>query len=217
MLRRSPRAIGLWVGAAALACTTGAVVAGDLTALHRRAHSLGPEEGVVVARVALPLGATVTPADVRVRRVHRSQLPPGVLHSVAAAAGRVVQVPVVRDGFVHAAHLAPRSRRGLAGALPEGTRLVEVPLEAGLRPDVGSAVDVYTTDAADPLGTGRSAGAATLAVAGAIVVATDPESVTLLVDDDDVASLAAAVARGTPFLALVPPEDARVPGAVTPR
>src|SRR5262249_54040061 len=34
MLKRSPRALGLWVGATALAVATGAIVAGDLATLH---------------------------------------------------------------------------------------------------------------------------------------------------------------------------------------
>jgi len=43
MLKRSPRALGLWAGALALAVATGAIVAGDLATLHRRAHQFGSE------------------------------------------------------------------------------------------------------------------------------------------------------------------------------
>lgn len=220
MLRRSPRTLGLWAGAVALALVTGALVAGDLATLHRRAGSLGPEEPVVVARTALPLGATVTAADVTTRRVHASQAPRGVLHTVDDAVGRVVQVPVVRDGYVHATHLAPLARDGLSGALPEGTRAVEVAVEGGLRPDPGSAVDVYASFATgvDALGTGRTIGdGAVLATTGAIAIRTSAETVTLLVDEDGAAALADASAHGTLFLALVPPEDARLPGGVTRR
>ncbi len=220
MLRRSPRALGLWAGAAALALATGSMVAGDLAALHRRAGALGREEPVVVARTALPLGTTVTPADLATRRVHASQLPAGVVHTVDRAAGRVVQVPVVRGGYLHEAHLAPRSRTGLAGALPEGTRAVEVAVAGGLRPDPGTAVDVYASFAsgADALGTGRTIGdGAVLAAAGVVVIRTGAESVTLLVEEADAGALADAAARGTLFLAVVPPEDARVPGGLTRR
>lgn len=220
MLRRSPRTLGLWAGAAALALVTGALIAGDLATLHRRAASLGPEEPVVVARTALPLGTTVTAADVTTRRVHASQAPRGVLHDADDAVGHVVQVPVVQDGFVHASHLAPLTRDGLAGALPEGTRAVEVAIEGGLRPDPGSAVDVYASFAGgvDALGTGRTIGdGAVLAATGAIVIRTSAETVTLLVDEDGAAALADASARGTLFLALVPPEDARLPGGLTRR
>ena len=220
MLRRSPRALGLWAGAVALAVVTGAVVAGDLAALHRRAGTLGPEESVVVARGALPLGTTITPADVTSRRVHASQLPAGVLHDVDDAVGRIVAVPVVADAFVHGANLAPRGRTGLDGALPEGTRAVRITVEHGLHPNAGSAVDVYVSYASgtDTLGTGRTTGAsATLVAAGAVVLDTSTDGVTLLVDADRAAALADASARGTLFLALVPPEDAVVPLGFTPR
>lgn len=220
MLRRSPRALGLWAGAAALAVVTTSVVAGDLAALHRRAGTFGPEQSVVVAREALPLGTTITPADVTTRRVHASQQPPGVLHDVGAAIGRVVRVPLVRDGFVHRDHLAPHGRDGLAGVLPEGTRAVRVQVEHGLRPRAGSAVDVYVSYASgsDVLGTGRTVGdGATVAAAGAVVLDADADGVTLLVEEEQAAALADASARGTLFLALVPPEDARVPTGLTPR
>ncbi|MBM3659683.1 MAG: Flp pilus assembly protein CpaB [Actinobacteria bacterium] len=223
MLRRSPRTLGLWAGAIALALVTGSLVAGDLATLRRRAGSLGPEEPVVVARTWLPLGATITPGDVTTRRVHASQAPRGALHDVADALGRVVQVPVVRDGYVHAAHLAPTTRDGLAGALPAGTRAVEITVGGGLRPEPGSAVDVYASSASfasgvDALGTGRTVGdGAILAAAGAVVIRSLPESVTLLVAEADAGALADASARGTLFLALVPPEDARLPGAFTRR
>lgn len=220
MLRRSPRALGLWIGAITLAIVTGAMVAGDLAALHRRARNLGPQRRVVVARAALPLGATVTPADVGTRRVHASQLPAGVFTGIDHVVGRVVRVPVVRNGFVHRAHLAPRTRRGLAGALPEGTRAARVEIEHGLRPPAGSAVDVFVSYASgsDAFGTGRSSGSgATLVVGGAVVLDTTTDGVTLMVDADRAAALADASARGTLFLALVPPEDAAIPSGPTSR
>jgi Flp pilus assembly protein CpaB len=247
MLRRSPRAFGLWAGAAVLALVTGAVVARDLATLHRRARTFGPVRPVVVARNDLPMGATVTPADVTTRGVHASQHPRGVLHDREAAIGRVVQVPVVRDAFVSERNLAPRARDGLAGALPEGTRAVRIVVDDGLRPPPGSAVDVYAVFASgdDVLGSGRSAsGPARLVAAGVMVLATDggPSTtfgagrvgtgsavagsslpaggrvgVTLLVDAEQAADLAAAAARGSLYLALVPPEDARPVGPVTRR
>jgi Flp pilus assembly protein CpaB len=231
MLRRSPRALGLWVGTAALALVTGSIVAGDLTTLHRRAHTLGAAQPVVVARRALPLGTTITPADVTTRPIHSSQQPRAVLHDRDAAVGRVVRVPLVRDAFVSARNLAPRARTGLAGALPEGTRAVRIVVEDGMRPPAGSAVDVYVSFASgsDTLGTGRTVTAPALLVAeGVAVLATDAGEttggspggtrwVTLLVDPDQAADLAGASARGTLFLALVPPEDARVPAGLTRR
>jgi Flp pilus assembly protein CpaB len=153
MLRRSPRAVGLWIAAAALAITTGALVAGDLATLHRRARGLGPEQRAVVARHNLTLGRTITSSDITTRRVYASQLPKGVVTDSSLALGRVVRVPVVRDAFVAARNLAPRERTGLEGVLPVGTRAMRVLVEDGLRPPLGGAVDVYATFGSDAFGT----------------------------------------------------------------
>jgi Flp pilus assembly protein CpaB len=222
MLKRSPRALGLWLGATTLAVATGAIVAGDLSTLHRRAQELGPERRVVVARRDLVLGAIVTPGDVTTRRVHSSQVPRDVLDDPGLALGRTVRVPVVRDAYVAAANLASKRRSGLDGVLPEGTRAMRVVVEDGLRPPSGSSVDVYATFANDQLGTGAtSREPATLLAAGVPVLATDgggaaagtrTMGVTLLVDEADAAPIAYAVTHGRVVLALVPPEDARAPG-----
>ena len=223
MLKRSPRVLGLWVGAIALAVATGAIVAGDLATLHRRAQQFGPERRVVVARRNLTLGATVTPGDVTNRRRYSSQVPDDVLDDAALALGRTVRVPVVRDGYVAEANLAPAQRTGLDGVLPEGTRAMRVTVENGLRPPPGSAVDVYASFASDELGTGStSRDPASLVASGVPVLGTDGGGsaagatrtigVTLLVDEDDAAAIAFAVTHGRIVLALVPPEDARVPG-----
>ena len=227
MLHRSPRALLLWIAAAAVALGTGAVVAGDLAALHRRAGDLGPELGAVVARHDLVIGATVTGDDLRVRRVHRSQLPDGVLTSTDAALGRVVSTPVLRGGFVADRNLAPRRRTGTDGALPAGTRAFPlVGTDAG-RPRAGAAVDVLATaggrgtPADVPLDGSAPDTTARVVAPGVLVLATADEGrgadggtalgVTLLVTPRQARDLAAASATGTVTLALVPPEDARVP------
>ena len=219
MLRRSPRVLGLWAAAAALAVTSAAVVAGDLATLRRRAGDLGPVVAVAVARTDLPLGATVTAADLTTRRVHASQAPPGALRGTTAALGRVVRVPVVAGADVHGRHLAARGRRGLAAALPAGTRAVRIEVAGGLRPAAGTPVDVYVAperiDRID--GSDGGAGRAQVATTGAVVLARDADSVTLLVDETGAAALATAAARGRLFLAVVPPEEAVVPGALTRR
>jgi len=223
MLKRSPRALGLWAGAIALAVATGAVIAGDLATLHRRAHEFGAERRVVVARHDLALGTTLTPGDVTTRRVYSSQVPPDVLDDPAHALGRTVRVPVLRNAYVANANLAPTRRAGLDGVLPEGTRAMRVVVEDGLRPPPGSAVDVYASFAGDEFGTGAAArDPATVVASGVPVLATDGGGtaagatrtigVTLLVDEDDAAAIAFAVTHGRIVLALVPPEDARVPG-----
>jgi Flp pilus assembly protein CpaB len=224
MLRRSPRALLLWTGAIAVAVVTAVVVGTDLAALRRRAHDLGPEVAAAVATRDLPTGATVQGDDVGVRRVHRSQLPPGVL-SAGAARGRVVTVPVLRDAFVADRNLAPRRRRGLDGVVPPGMRIVRIVVEDVGQLRAGAAVDVLATfdatGAVDP--DGAAYADPTVVVArGALVVATDlatrkdatdaiGSGVALLVTENEALAVAYASAAGVISVALVPPEDARVP------
>ena len=226
MSRRSPRAVVLWVGAIAVAIATAALVASDLAALHRHAHSLGALRPVAVATHDLPLGRTIRHGDITTRSVHRSQLPARAL-SPHAAEQRVVAVPVVRGAFVVDRNLAPRGRTGLDGAIPPGRRALRIVARDALRPPVGSAVDVLVTfESSDGVAPG---GAPTVVAArGVLVLGTDDEpaaveegaggrntgggssgmGVTLLVAEDDAPRLAFAAAAGVITLALVPPEDA---------
>jgi Flp pilus assembly protein CpaB len=218
MLRRSPRALALWAAAAVVALVTAAVVAGDLAALHRRATGLGPERGALVARHDLVLGSTVRADDVAVRRIHQSQLPPGVVDAASAAVGRVVAAPLLRGQFVTRRNLASSGRTGLDGVVPPGMRAIRVVTTDSLRPRTGARVDVlatYEPDASD------ARDDTTLVIAaGVLVLATDARAgsgngragalgVTLLVDEDQARDLADAQANGVLTLALVPPEDAR--------
>lgn len=221
LLGRSPRAIALWGGALAVAAGTATLIGSDLATLHRRAQSLGDERGAVVATRPLPVGHVVDRADLRERRVHSSQLPGGVLRGPAEAVGRVVRVPVVRGGFVAAPNLAPRSRDGLDGVLPTGTRAMRVVVRDTFYPRAGVAVDVLASfDASigsDGLPT-ESAGTATaVAIAeGATVLRVsaihtaegDALGVTLLVSPRQARALAFASTHGRLALALVPPEEA---------
>jgi Flp pilus assembly protein CpaB len=222
MSHRSPRALLLWAVAAVVALATAVLVAGDLASLHRHATALGPERDVVVATRRLPVGRRVGPTDLAVRRIHRSQVPAGILATTASAVGRVVVVPVLRGGFVAAANLTARDRSGLDGVVPAGMRALRVVVTDSLRPDRGAVVDVLATD--DPTAGGDGVGAR-VAAAGVQVLGSDTRDttgggragafgVTLLVDPDQAADLAAAQATGVLTLALVPPEAA---GAATRR
>jgi Flp pilus assembly protein CpaB len=211
----------LWLGAILVAVVTAVLVATDLAALHRRAHSLGAPRSVAVAARDLPLGARIGRGDLRSRTVHRSQLPSGAV-SPHAAERRVVAVPVVRGAFVLDGNLAPRRRTGLDGAIPPGMRALRIVARDALRPPVGSSVDVLVTFESND----ATAGSAPTVVAarGVLVLGTDDApaavetragagsaaglGVTLLVADDDAPRLAFATASGVVTLALVPPEDA---------
>ena len=120
MVRRSPRALALWGGAAAVALVTAVVVASDLATIHRRAADLGPVVHAVVTTRDVALGTELRASDLAERPVHRSELPGGALEGARSAVGRVITVPVVRGSFVTAANLAPRRRTGLDGAVPPG-------------------------------------------------------------------------------------------------
>ena len=225
MSRRSPRAVLLWLGAVLVAVVTAALVATDLAALHRRAHSLGSPRPVAVATRDLPLGSTIDRGDVRTRSVHGSQLPSGAL-GPAAVDGRVVAVPVVRGAFMVKGNVAPRGRTGLDGAIPSGMRALRIVPRDALRPPVGSSVDVLVTFESSDAAAG---GAPTVVAArGVLVLGTDETpaavetragdggpggqggalGVTLLVTEEDAPRLAFAAAAGVVTLALAPPEDA---------
>src|SRR5688500_2740742 len=232
MLGRSPRAFVLRLGAGIVAVVTAALVASDLATLHRRANDFGAPRAAVVATRDLTVGATVRRDDLRIRQVHSSQLPPGVLSNATAALGRVVTVAVLRGDFVSGRHLAPRRRTGLDGAIPDGMRAVRVLVTDAIRPRTGAAVDVLATfeagsaftasgevDLSDPEALDAASGTTAVVVAdGVLVIGTDDAptaeggiaiGVTLLVTPREARDLAFAATHGVITIALVPPEDAR--------
>lgn len=221
MLHRSPRGVLLWAAAALVALATALVVASDLAALHRHAHELGPERAAIVARHDLPVGSTVRGDDVRERRVHASQLPPGAIDSRDGATGRVVRVAVLRGGFVGDRNLASRRRTGLDGSLPRGMRAIRVVVTDALRPRRGAAIDLIAsyqdTGGAD---TGAADATATVVADGVLVLETDGTrtaegaaalGVTVLVTARQANDLAYATTHGVLTLALVPPEESHGP------
>jgi Flp pilus assembly protein CpaB len=151
--------------------------------------------------------------------VYRSELPDGVIEGAGSITGRVITVPVVRGSFVTAAHLAPRRRTGLDGAVPRGMRAMRVIVTNAVRLRPGAAVDVLATfDVGTGAGTGTESSTVVVA-AGVVVVGVDDEvaragahgdtlGVTLLVEASDAERLAFAEANGVVTIALVPPEDA---------
>ena len=222
MRRRSPRAVLLWAAAVLVAVVTAVVVATDLAALHKRAQGLGPPRPIAAAVRDLAVGTTIRDDDVRVRSVHRSQLPSGAM-SPTEARGRVVAVPVVQGAFVVDGNVAPRRRTGLNGAIPTGMRALRIVVRDALRPPVGSSVDVLATFESANRDAGGTA-PTVVAARGVLVLGTDdaPASVetatnsrggtglgvTLLVTEDDAPRLAFAAATGVVTIALVPPEEA---------
>jgi Flp pilus assembly protein CpaB len=219
------------VGAVVVVLVTAGIVASDLAALHRRTRDFGPERTALVARRDLQIGTTIDAADLRPRSVHTSQLPPGVLDDARHAVGRVVRVPVLRDGFVAARNLAPRRRSGLDGAIPAGMRALRIVVSDAVRPRVGAAVDVLasaesdafvsTLDTSLDTSSDVPANAAAVVAHGVLVLGVGAarsadgapaRGVTLLVTPRQARELVFATTHEVVTLSLVPPEDARTEG-----
>jgi Flp pilus assembly protein CpaB len=219
-VRRSPRALVAWAAAGLVMLVTARIVATDLATLHRRAADLGPQRAVLVAHDDLPLGATVTRADVDVVRLYASLVPRGALHDVDDALGRVVAVPVLRGATILARHVAPAHRHGVDALVPDGRRAIRVVTDDGLRPERGDVVDVLVSlDPSLVVQAGGGDGAITVAKAARVLAvdgASDREAmpsgrgpgVTLLVTEQEAHAVAFATANGALMLALAPPEAA---------
>jgi len=215
-MRRSPRVLLAWAAAAIVVLVTMRVVAGDLGALHRRAHALGPDVAVVLAARDLALGATVRPDDVRVVRRPANTVAADATHDPTAVVGRIVAVALLRDDVIGARHLVSSA----SAAVPDGRRAVHVVVKDGFEPPVGAVVDVLAAyDPAVATGAGTP-GRASVVARGARVLAlgTAGESttvgggssdvtgagVTVLVTEDEARAVAYAAAIGDVMLALAP-------------
>jgi Flp pilus assembly protein CpaB len=214
-----------WVAAAIVVVVTVRVVAGDLGALHRRAHALGPDVPVVLATRDLAAGTTVGAADVRVVRRPAGTVGSDAVRDPAAAVGRIVAVALLRDDVLGVRHLVSDA----SDAVPAGRRAVHVVVKDGFQPPPGAVVDVLA--AYDPaIATGAGAtGRATVVARGARVFAlagapapdaaaatggssgsgdTTGAGVTVLVTEDEARGVAYAAAIGEVMLALAPAQTA---------
>jgi pilus assembly protein CpaB len=226
-MRRSPRVMLAWAAALVVMLVTVRVVAGDLGSLHRRAHSLGVDVPVVLAARDLPLGTTLTVADIFTVKRPASTISADALRDPAAAVGHIVAVAMLRDDVVGARHLvkgfaAGTNAPGLGAIVPLGERAVHVLVKDGFEPPVGAVVDVLATyDPSIPVAA-ASAGEATVVARGARVLALaatprDDSSasgdstgagVTLLVTEPEARAVAYAASVGVVSLALAPLQSA---------
>ena len=217
-MRRSPRFFLAWFAAVVVALTTARVAGGDLATLHRRAASLGPQVSVIVAAHDLVLGQTISASDIRREPRYRSQTPREALRRSSSAVGRVVIVPVLRDGVLFAGHVAAAARTGLDAVVPVGERAVHVTPKDGFRPVRGSVVDVLAAFDPSVVAVDGPADAAVVVASGARVLTVDdsasPETdsanagVTLLVTEAEARAIAFAAATADLTLAVTPPESA---------
>lgn len=225
MLRRSPRALLLWLAAVLVAVTTTVVVGETLSSLRRQDRELGRVHDLLVAARDLAVGTRLGPGDVRLARV-RGRLPEhGVLPHASDAVGRVVRVRLLAGALVLDRALTTRRRDGRDGIVPPGRRAMRVVVPAALHPEAGDAVDLYVTfdprnlapDAEPTLTVAR--GVEVVAVDGRADTPTDDPArrtpaggdalgITVLVTPEQALRLAYSQAVGTLALALTPPEDA---------
>lgn len=86
--------------------------------------------GVVVAKVAIPLGTKIIPEQVMVVQFPAESTPDGAFHSVDKLAGRVAVVNLAPREPITEARLAPEGTAGgLSAVIPEGYRAMTVKVD----------------------------------------------------------------------------------------
>jgi len=199
-LRRRPAL--RWALTALVALAVAAVVASVVSGADEARAAWGATRSVVVATRDLGVGHELEADDTR-----RTELPDRVLPDDAvrrSPTGRVVHSPIFEGEVLVDGRLAPPELRGVAAALPTGTRAVAIPAEAGTTPDieVGHRVDVIVALPPDDTGAGPPG---IVVAAGAPVVAVTEQAVTVAVDPDTAPRIAVALAQGAVTLAIVGP------------
>ena len=225
-------------GAALLALLTAQMFWTNLRAIERQAHSLGPEIAFAIAARDLPIGRTLTVADIRMVPRHQSQMPADTLRNPTAVVGAVVRVGMVQDAPIQTRNLVPATP-GNHSVVPVGYRALRVADNAGLVATAGSVVDIIASYAnTDSLnGTASGAGAAgstSIVIArGAIVLSSQPgtgsraaknqrddsinssgasgssdSSIIVRVKEDDVTAITFAQSFGVVSIVLAPLENA---------
>jgi pilus assembly protein CpaB len=147
MRKRRPPSPRLYLVAAGVLATTAAVLLhGYLATAGAAGPVAGPQVEVVAAAVDIPRGTALAPAHLRLERLPQAYAPPGSLHDIASAAGRVVLAALAPHEVVTETRLA-RVRAGpVASLVPRGLRAFAVPtsLPAGAVV-AGDHVDIIAT------------------------------------------------------------------------
>ncbi len=201
--RRSRRRTLRWAAATGLALLAVGMVRVRADDAARTLAGLGRTRTVVVARHDLEPGRVVGGDDTELRTLPVAAVPDAALQRPPT--GRTVTAAIVAGEVISTSRLSPDGVEGLAALVPAGRRAIAVPTpDSRLRVRIDDRVDVldpsgdrtYTVD-----GSERSDGSDVVARA-AIVIAVDDSTVTVAVDQREAASVAAALGRGTPVLAL---------------
>lgn len=196
-LRRFP--ILFWIVALALAAATASVVAGSIAAAEARARQWGARTEVPVAARDVEAGAVLTARDVVRRRLPVALLPRSGI--ATEPVGHAVVVPIVAGEVLLEAKVAPWGVRGIAAAMPPGSRALAVPRGDAAPPlHNGDHVDVLATFASSDTAAGRDP---TFPVAvNALVLDVTDNAITVAVTEHEAPRVAFALAQGTITLAL---------------
>ncbi len=189
-----------WILSVALAGGAAILVASLSARASQTLDAYGHLRPVAVARRDLEPGRRLTGGDVAWREVPRGLVPRDAVES--SPVGRTVIDPLGPGEVITTRHLAPGGLVGVAALVTSGHRAVAVPVPAhGLDLHVGDEVDVIATGAEgdDRGGDPRDD---PVVARRARVLAVDDGAVVVEVADAEVAPVAAAVAEGTPVLAL---------------
>ena len=197
-LRRRPKL--WWVIVLTVALAAGWAVAAAVSRAEAERLAWGEPVAVAVATRDLAPGDEIGAGD-----VHLVDHPPGLVPADALAevpVGQVVRAAVFDGEVLVAARLAPTGTSGLAATLPDGTRAVAIPVEAGTAPPLqpGDLVDVLVALPEEAAGGGPPGFALTT---GATVVDVDDAAVTIAVDPEAAPRIAVALGQGAVTLALV--------------
>jgi Flp pilus assembly protein CpaB len=212
--------------AASLVCAalTGASVHAYLARAASAAGLTGPPVPVVVARSPIARGAAVRPDQLQVVGIPEEFAPPGALHRVSQASGRVALAGLVQGEAMTETRLA-RVRAGpVASLTPEGLRAFAVPSSlpqgaviTGDHVDVlatyGSGQPHTETVAADlevllVLGPPSAASGGLSGLGGAAPGPPAQTTLILVVSPDQEERLAYATAFATLSIAVTPPSPA---------
>ena len=147
MRKRRPRSSRPYFAASAvLAVASVVLLHGYLNRAAASAPPAGPAVDVVVAGERIDRGAAVSPSQLRVARLPERYVPPGSIHDISKAAGRVLLAGLSPGEVVTENRLA-RVRAGpVASLVPRGLRAFAVPTSLPHGAVVpGDRVDILAT------------------------------------------------------------------------
>ncbi|MET0727107.1 MAG: SAF domain-containing protein [Acidimicrobiales bacterium] len=198
LLRRQPRLWWALVGCVALTAGWGASTV--VASAERTRAAWGRSATVLVVERGLQAGDPIGPGDVSSVPRPQGTVPDGAV--AALPDGAVARIELVPGEVLLDRRIAPLGLRGIAAALPIGTRAVAIPAEPGLVPPlmVGDRVDVLVAVAPEAAGAGPPG----FTVAeDALVVAVDEAAVTIAVARAEAPRIAVALGQAAVMLALI--------------